>query len=161
MKKKEDGSDWDMHDKEFASKLIHIPKFVQQYSSSRRKKQAPWKATLEDQIQAHCVSGTFKWLESCVKVNPMPNQTASGSYGTVRKVVLTRLQSIPSWICFAGKTLKTSNEKEKRQAIVSEAGGCPVIHPGIIRLAYIHPKTMEGYTLWWNGGSLISFNNVG
>ncbi len=32
-----------------------------------------------------------------------------------------------------------------------------MIHLGIIRLAYIHPKTMEGYKLWWNGGSLISF----
>ena len=71
--------------------------------------------------------------------------------------MLTKLESIPSWIFFAGKSLKTTNEKEKHQGIINEVGGCPVIHPGIIRIAYIHPKTMEDYTLWWNGGSLISF----
>ena len=38
-----------------------------------------------------------------------------------------------------------------------EVGACPVKHPGIIRLSYLHPKTMEGFTLWWNGGSLQCF----
>ena len=71
--------------------------------------------------------------------------------------MLIRKKNVPSWIYFAGKTLKTDNEKEKRQATVNVVGGRPVKHPGIIRLAYIHPKTMEGYTLRWNGGSLISF----
>jgi hypothetical protein len=155
--KKEDSSDWDMQNKELVAKLKIIQNFAQQFSSSRKKKQAPWKATIEDAIRAHCVSGTFKWLESSVKVIPMPEQSAVGSYGTVRKVMLTKLESIPSWIFFAGKSLKTTNEKEKRQGIINEAGGCPVIHPGIIRIAYLHPKMIEGYTLWWNGGSLISF----
>ena len=77
--------------------------------------------------------------------------------GVVRKVMLTKLKNIPNWIYFARNSLKTTNEKEKRQAIINEAGGCPVKHLGIIRLAYLHPKTMEGYTLWWNGGSLLSF----
>jgi len=36
--------------------------------------------------------------------------------------------------------------------------GAAVKHLGIIRLSYLHPKTMEGYTLWWNGGSLFSFS---
>lgn len=155
--KKENGSDWDGEDREFVAKLMIIQDFVQNYSSSRKKKQPPWRATIEDQIQAHCISGTFKWLDSCAKIIRMPTQMAEGGYGTVRKVMITKLTSIPSWIYFAGKALKTTNEKEKRHEIINEAGGCPVKHPGIIRLAYLHPKTMEGYTLWWNGGSVGSF----
>ncbi|MBE3102757.1 MAG: protein kinase, partial [Bacilli bacterium] len=155
--KKEDESDWTTEDKVLVAKLRMVQGWVQKFSSSRNKKRAPWKETIENAIEAHCVSGTFQWLDSCLKVVPMPDQIAIGAYGTVRKVMITKLESIPSWIFFAGKTLKTKNEKEKRQEIVNEAGGCPVKHPGIIRLAYLHPKTMEGYTLWWNGGSVHSF----
>jgi len=39
--KKEDGSDWDRQDQELVAKLTTIQNFVQQYSSSRKKKQAP------------------------------------------------------------------------------------------------------------------------
>lgn len=58
---------------------------------------------------------------------------------------------------FAGKMLKIENHNEKRREIIIEAGACVVKYPGIIRLSYLHPKTMEEYTLWWNGGSLQCF----
>jgi len=156
-KKKPDGSDWSLDDHEFVSKIHMVQDWCQRWSSSRGKKIAPWKATLEDDLIAHCVSGTFKWLETSVKPITMPDRKTEGAYGTVKKVMLTKIEHIPSWVPFACKTLKTKNEKEKRQMIVSEAGGCPVKHPGIIRLAFLHPRTMDGYTLWWNGGSLKSF----
>ncbi len=59
------------------------------------------------------MSGTFKWLESSVKVVPMPDQKVVGVYGSVRKVMITKLKNIPSWIFFARKTLNTKDEKEK------------------------------------------------
>ena len=33
----------------------------------------------------------------------------------------------------------------------------PIQHPGMIKFWAVHHKTMESYTLWWNGGSLASF----
>ena len=33
----------------------------------------------------------------------------------------------------------------------------PIQHPGMIKFWVVHHKTMESYTLWWNGGSLASF----
>lgn len=155
--KKEDGSDWDDGDRELASKLQTIQDWCQGFSTSRNKRTPPWKESAENAITTHCISGSFKWLESSVRVVPMPDREAEGSYGTVRKVHLTKIASIPSWIEFSGKKLKTENLKEKRRDILLEAGGCPVKHPGIIRLSYLNPRTMEGYTLWWNGGSLQKF----
>ena len=73
------------------------------------------------------------------------------------KVHITRLNNMPMWMDFAEKRLKEKNQKKKRLEIINEAGGCPVKHPGIIRLSYLNPKTMAGYSLWWNGGSLASF----
>jgi hypothetical protein len=34
-----------------------------------------------------------------------------------------------------------------------EALTCPCKHPGLIKFLAIHTKTMETYTLWWNGGT--------
>ena len=33
----------------------------------------------------------------------------------------------------------------------------PIQHPGMIKFWAVHHKTMESYTLWWNGGSLALF----
>ena len=33
----------------------------------------------------------------------------------------------------------------------------PIQHPGMIKFWAVHHKTMESYTLCWNGGSLASF----
>ena len=33
----------------------------------------------------------------------------------------------------------------------------PIQHPGMIKFWIVHHKTMESYTLWWNGGSLALF----
>jgi hypothetical protein len=48
------------------------------------------------------MSGTFKWLESFGKVVPMPDQKVIGAYESVKKVMITELQSIPNWV-FCGE----------------------------------------------------------
>ena len=154
--KKADAPDLTDKERDTVAKLKEIQIWVQSFSHLRRKK-AEQKGTIVDEIQAHCISGMFQWLPSSARIVRMPDKKAEGGYGWVRKVMITKLKSIPSWILFAEKSLKTKDEGQKRREIVNEAGGCPVKHPGIIRLAYLHPLTMAGYTLWWNGGSLESF----
>lgn len=157
-KKLTDRSNWTFEDEELVGKLETVKIFCQLFTKGRGKKHQPWKAKAEDVVMAHCNSGTFKWLESTVSVVSMPGQRIQGGYGKVTKVVLTKLQHIPSWIPFARKQLtNVDNERAKRMAMVNEAGCCPVKHPGIIRLSYLHPRTMEGFSLWWNGGSYKDF----
>jgi serine/threonine protein kinase len=67
------------------------------------------------------------------------------------------MEKVPSGIDFAGKLLKTSKEFDKRKEQSLEALACPISHVGVIKFWALHPKTMEAYTLWWNGGSLKSF----
>ena len=45
----------------------------------------------------------------------------------------------------------------QRQAQSMEACVNPIQHPGMIKFWAVYYKTMESYTLWWNGGSLASF----
>jgi serine/threonine protein kinase len=155
--KKKEGGKLHNADREVLSKLHFIEKWCQSFSSSRLKGKSPWKESIENRILSQCVSGVADWLPRSVKVVGMPGQKQEGAYGKVRKVRLTKLSTIPSWMEFAGKSLKTTDEKEKRKEILLEAGGCYVKHPGIIRLSFLNPETMEGYSLWWNGGSLINF----
>ena len=103
------------------------------------RKEVERKRIIVDEIQTHCISGTFQWLPSSSKIVRMPDKKTKGGYGAVRKVMITKLKSIPNYILFAKKSLKTEDERQKRREIVNEAGGCAVKHPSIIRLVYLHP----------------------
>jgi len=143
-KKREDESNWDEEDREFAAKLRMFQTWSQIYSTTRYKNKQLWKETEEDKILNECVSGAMYWLPRSVKVLPMPRGKAEGAYGCVRRVRLTKLPSIPSWMEFAGKLLKTENENNKHCDMLVEATGCPVKHPDIVRLTYMHPRMLEG-----------------
>jgi serine/threonine protein kinase len=41
-----------------------------------------------------------------------------------------------------------------------EALACPIEHVGLIKFWAMNSKTMEAYTLWWNGGSFRSFMRI-
>jgi serine/threonine protein kinase len=67
------------------------------------------------------------------------------------------MEKVPSDIDFAGKLPKASKEFDKRNERSLEALACPILPTGVIKFWALHPKTMEAYMLWWNGGSLKSF----
>jgi hypothetical protein len=75
----------------------------------------------------------------------------------IRKVRFAKMSSSPSDIEFARKRLKIGGKKHKRHEMSLEALACLVMHPSIIKIAFLNSRTMEGYTLWWNGGSLQRF----
>jgi hypothetical protein len=51
----------------------------------------------------------------------------------------------------AGKTLKMDENRKACKQQLMEASTCPCEDPRIIKFLAIHTKTMELYTLWWNG----------
>lgn len=93
----------------------------------------------------------------CYQVVPMRDQATEGVLGTVKKVMLTKLANIPNCVPSAKKALRIEKEKEKRQLIINEANNCLVYHSGMMRLSYLHPRIMEGFTLYWNGDSMATF----
>jgi len=154
MKKREDESNCNEANKEFATKLHMLQTWNQIYNTTWYKNKQPWKEIEEDKILNECVRGSMYWLPRSVKVLPMPRGKAESAYRCMRRMRLTKLPTILNWMEFAGKLLKTENEKDKRCNMLVEATGCPVKHLGIVRLTYMHPRTLEGYSLWWNEGSL-------
>lgn len=60
------------------------------------------------------------------KVVLMPDWAAESGFGSVKRVMLTKLAGIPSWVPFAKKALRIEKEKEKRQLVINEARSCSV-----------------------------------
>ena len=87
----------------------------------------------------------------------MPRNRAEGGYGEVRHVRIAKMAGIPTDCDFATKKSKAATPLLQRQAQSMEACVNPIQHPGMIKFWVVHHKTMESYTLWWNGGSLASF----
>ena len=58
---------------------------------------------------------------------------------------------------FAGKLPNANKEFDKRNKWSLEALACPILHISVIKFWALHPKTIEAYMLWWNGGSLKNF----
>jgi hypothetical protein len=59
----------------------------------------------------------------------------------------------------AGKTLKMDDKWKICKQRSMEALACPSEHPSVIKSFAIHTKTMEIYTLWWNGGTFPKMLN--
>jgi hypothetical protein len=45
------------------------------------------------------------------------------------------------------------DKRETHKQLSMEALACLCEHPSVIKFLAIHTKTMEAYTLWWNGGT--------
>jgi hypothetical protein len=86
-------------------------------------------------------------IPSMVYVLPLSNGDKQGSYGVVCKMCIERFDHIPNTIELARKTPKMSNQH------LVEVLACLCEHPCVIKFLTIHAKTMEAYTLWWNGGT--------
>ena len=97
------------------------------------------------------------WLLEKVKIVEMLGDRADGGYGEVRRVRIARMAGIPTDCDFATKKSKAATPLLQRQAQCMEPSVNLIQHPGMIKFWTIHHKTMESYTLWWNGGSLASF----
>jgi hypothetical protein len=70
------------------------------------------------------------------------------------KVQIERFNCIPSTIKLVGETPKIDEKWEMCKQRSVEALVCSCEHPSVIKFFSIHVKTMEAYTLWWNGGPL-------
>ena len=97
------------------------------------------------------------WLPEKVKIVEMPGNIAEGGYGESRRIRIAKMAGIPTDCDFAAMKSKVATPLLQRQAQSMEACVNPIQHPGMIKFWAILYKTMESYTLWWNGGSLASF----
>ena len=154
--KKPQGEEWSNQDKVFIQKLTTVQEACQRCSKGKTKIM-PWnEQALNSALEAH-MYGALIWIPVTAKVVPLSGFNAEGGYGKVRKVRIANMKKIPIHIEFAGKLSKAKTEVKKREERAIEATVNPVEHPGVIKFWAIHSKTMEAYTLWWNGDCLRNF----
>ena len=106
---------------------------------------------------AQHLQGGVVWLPEKVKIVEMPGNRVEGGYGEIRRVRIAKMAGIPTDCDFVAKKSKAATPLLQRQAQSMEACVNPIQHPSMIKFWAVHHKTMESYTLWWNGGSLASF----
>jgi hypothetical protein len=136
--------------------LEQVQSECQKYSK-KHTKSLPWRDEAEKDLLKQKLAGAVAWLPRSAKVVEQPGQKFEGAEGTVRKVRIARVSSIPPDVDFAGKRPKVEGMRKRREQVSLEAMVCPVVHPGVIKISFINPRDYEGYTLWWNGGSLWNF----
>ena len=106
---------------------------------------------------AQHLQGGIVWLPEKVKIVEMLGNRADDGYGEIRCVRIAKMAGIPIDCNFTAKKSKAATPLLQRQAQSMEACVNPIQHPGMIKFWAIHHKTMESFTLWWNGGSLALF----
>jgi hypothetical protein len=94
------------------------------------------------------------WIPSIANVLPLLRGNNQGGYGVVCKVWIEIFNCIPSTIELVGKTPKMDDKWEVNKQWSMEVLASPCKQPSVIKFLAIHVKTMEAYTLWWNGGTL-------
>jgi hypothetical protein len=117
----------------------------------------PWREDAEKELARQKLAGAMAWLPKSTKVIEQPGQHFEGAFGTVPKVRIARSLSIPADVDFAGKRPKVADMRMRREEVSLEAMACAVVHLGVVKMSFIRQGDYEGYTLWWNGGSLQSF----
>ena len=141
---------------DFLQKLKVVEAFCRRFLGVR-KKVIPWRENMLKSAFAQHLQGGVVWLPEKVKIVEMPGNRAEGGYGEVRHVRITKMAGIPIDCDFVAKKSKAATPLLQRQAQSMKACVNPIQHPGMIKFWAVHHKTMESYTLWWNGGSLASF----
>jgi len=102
------------------------------------------------QIGSDCVL----WIPSIANVLQLLGGDNQSGHGVVHKVQIKRFDCIPNMIELVVKTPNTDGKRGTRKQRLIEALTCPCEHPSVIKFLAIHTKTMESYTLWWNGGTI-------
>jgi hypothetical protein len=145
--------------KQLLTKLYKVQVACRRYSR-KKTKTMPWRVqVLKRAMEAHMGGGGGMATTGPphAKVIEIPGDRMEGGYAKIRRVRISRMENIPSDIDFSGKMPKATDDFAQRDERSLEALACPVSHAGVIKFWALNPNTMEAYTLWWNGGSLLSF----
>jgi hypothetical protein len=157
--KKGEDREYNQRDLALLAKLQGIQKFVGRFSNNKSKT-VPWYLQALKSAMQQYMGGGVVYLPETVEVIAVPGFGNEGGYGEIRKVQISRVVNISTVIDFAGKKSKATSEGAKRKEHMVEALACPIEHVGLIKFWTVNSKTMEAYTLWWNGESFRSFMRI-
>jgi hypothetical protein len=77
-----------------------------------------------------------------------------GGYGAIQKCFIENDPAIPKYWAFVAKTQKGDTHAAQKVRFNTEAMALRSAHEGCIKWITVHPTKSEGYSLWWNGGTI-------
>ena len=101
--------------------------------------------------QQHFIS-----LPDTVRVICSEDKVMRGGYAEIRRVRIEGCPQIPSFWEFAAKRSLNhrTNPELARLEHFNEVMAMRIPHPGVIRFVAVHGTANEGYSYWWNGGTM-------
>ena len=153
-------------DEAFQELLVKVDLFVKKCTpfANRRNRQGSigWWNSHAGLEQRQSNNQYFIPLADTVWVISQDDEVMRGGYGTINRVRIEGCSQIPPFWEFAAKRSLNymKNPELAKMEHFNEAMAMRIAHPGVIRFVAIHATKYEGYSFWWNGGTLRSMLNM-
>ena len=121
-----------------------------------RKGSVAWWRSKEGVAEKHQNQQHFISLPDTVRVICSEDKVMRGGYAEIRRVRIEGCPQIPSFWEFAAKRSLNhrTNPELARVEHFNEVMAMRIPHPGVIRFVAVHGTANEGYSYWWNGGTM-------
>jgi Protein tyrosine and serine/threonine kinase len=146
--------DQPMNDEELAAfnnKVANFCEMTKSWSKKAQKTRNTWQQGTMTEMMLR--GGHLIYLHNQVHVS-YRGKKMEGGYGTIQKCFIQNEPAIPSHWAFAAKTQKGDTAAARLIRFNAEAMALRSAHEGCIKWIAVHSEKNEGYTLWWNGGTI-------
>ena len=130
--------------------------------SKQRKESIGWWNSCAGKFEEKLMRQHLVALPETATVIELERRALKGGYATIKRVRIEGAPGLePHWEFAA----KLSNQQWTRPDLAklehqNESMAVRIQHPGVIRYTAIHPQKYEGYSYWWNGGTLRQMLNL-
>ena len=135
----------------FNNKVANFCDITKNWSKKSQKTKSTWHQGTMTEMMLR--GGHLIYFNNQIKVS-YHGKKMEGGYGTIQKYFIQGDPAIPRHWAFAAKTQKGDTVAAQAIRFNAEAMALRSAHEGCIKWIAVHPSINEGYTLWWNGGTI-------
>ena len=124
--------------------------------NQNRRGSIGWWNSTEGRLLDNMRLNNLQVIPETARIYELEKKKLRGGYGTISKV---RMEGVPGIEAYWKFAAKTSNHAVTRLDLakvehLNESLAVRIAHPGVICFMAIHPNKYQGYTYWWNGGTI-------
>jgi hypothetical protein len=135
----------------FRTKMDSFCDITKNWSKKSQKSGAHWQQGTPMEMLLR--GGQLLHFNEKVKISYQGKRKEGGN-GAIQKCFIENDPAIPKHWAFAAKTHKGDTPTVQKVRFNAEAMAVRSAHEGCIKWIAVHPTKSEGYSLWWNGGTI-------